>query len=80
LPLKKKLRAALLASCQVIGILGASATSASAVSVSVTTGLNSPEGTNTVEIPSAATPGALNAIGQIATSGPGSNLCIWVTP
>ena len=38
----------------------------------LTTGVLSPQGTNTVVGPSAATPGALTAINAIMTQGPGS--------
>ncbi len=40
--------------------------------ITLTVGINSPQGTHTVVGPAAATPGALTAINAIMTQGPGS--------
>jgi len=70
MPLKRKIGLAAATACVAAGIFGASAGSASAAQL--TTGLNSPEGTNTVVLPESATPGAANAVTQVITKGPGS--------
>ena len=65
-----------------LAVLGASASPAGAVSVQLTTGLNSPQGTNTVQAPDAATPGAINAATQVISKGPGTlqNIQFVVSP
>jgi hypothetical protein len=70
MPLKTKIGLTATAACVAAGIFGASAGSASAAQL--TTGLNSPQGTNTVVLPDSATPGAVNAVTQVVTKGPGS--------
>lgn len=80
--LKRKLGVTATVGCLAVGVLGASASPASAARVQLTTGLNSPQGTHTVVAPEAATSGALNAFTQVTTKGPGdlSNINATILP
>jgi hypothetical protein len=70
---RRKLVSAVASAALVAGLLGPVS---SAGAVTLVTGNNSPQGTNAVVVPSAATPGAINAFTQVITKGPGdiSNL------
>lgn len=80
--MKRKLGLTAAVGCIAVGVLGASAGPASAANVVLNTGQNSPKGTHTVVIPDAATPGAVNAISNVVTKGPGdlSNIDVIVVP
>ena len=67
--------------CLAVAGLG-TASSASAASVLLITGQNSPNGTVAVAVPSPATSGAVTAFTQVITAGPGdiSNLQFVVVP
>ena len=80
MPLKGKISLAATAACIAAGVVGASP--ASAATINLHTGLNSPKGSNTVVLPQSATPGGVNAFTQVTTKGPGdlSNINVTFTP